>query len=103
MNETEPELRQQTTQSLRQGLKEARADFQQTSQEIKRRLAADELLLEHRIRQNPVRSVLVGAGLGFLIGRASRHTAVMLALITGLAVGYSLADHKKPEPAKSDG
>jgi hypothetical protein len=81
----------ETVSELRHELNQARADLQQTSSEIKRRLAYDELRLERQVKDNPVASVLIGAGLGFVIGRASRHTAVLLALLTGAAIGYSLA------------
>lgn len=87
----------ETVSELQQQLKQARADFQQTSGEIKRRLAADELRLEHQIKQNPLTSVLVGVGAGFIIGRASRHMAVLLALLTGAMAGYSLADRYRPK------
>ncbi|HVB78393.1 MAG TPA: hypothetical protein VNE82_00435 [Candidatus Binataceae bacterium] len=83
MHETESELRRE--------LKQARADLLQTSSEIKRRLTVDELHLEHQVKRNPAASILLSAGLGFMIGRASRHTAALLALLTGVAVGYSLA------------
>lgn len=80
----------ETVSELRHELNQARADLQQTSNEIKRRLAYDELRLERQVKDNPAASVLIGAGLGFLIGRASRHTAVLLALLAGAVIGYSL-------------
>jgi hypothetical protein len=83
---------------LRKELKQARADFRQTSNEIRRRLAVDEVRLESRIRQSPMKSVAIGVGVGFLIGRASRHMAVLLALLTGAAVGFSLAER----PSRSE-
>lgn len=81
----------ETVSELRHELNQARADLQHTSNEIKRRLAHEELRLERQVKENPAASVLIGAGLGFVIGRASRHTAVLLALLTGAAIGYSLA------------
>jgi hypothetical protein len=81
----------ETVSELRHQLNQARADLQQTSNEIKRRLAYDEHHLERQVKENPVASILIGAGLGFVIGRASRHTAVLLALLTGTVIGYSLA------------
>ncbi len=84
---------------LRQELKQARADFHQTSNEIKRRLAVDEFHLERQVKRNPAASILISAGLGFVIGHASRHTAVLLALLTGAALGYSLASR---EPQMGD-
>ena len=81
----------ETVSELRHELNEARADLRETSNEIKRRLIYDELRFERQIRENPGASIVIGAGLGFLIGRASRHTAVMLALVTGAVLGYSIA------------
>lgn len=81
----------ETVSELRHELNQARADLQQTSDEIKRRLAYDELRIERQVKENPVASLLIGAGLGFVIGRSSRHTAVLLALLSGAAIGYSLA------------
>lgn len=84
----------ETVSELRQELNRARADLRDTSNEIKRRLVYDELRLERQVKENPGASLLIAAGLGFLIGGASRHTAVMLALLTGAVVGYSIAAYE---------
>jgi hypothetical protein len=79
---------------LRQELRQARADLRQTSDEIRRRLTSDERRLARQVVHNSTASILIAAGLGFVIGRVSRHTAVLLALLTGAVVGYSLASRE---------
>ncbi len=92
----------ETVSELRQELKQARADLRQTSNEIKRRLAAGDLRLERQVERNPMGSILFSAGLGFMMGRASRHTAVLFALLTGAAVGYLLATRESPRDGRAE-
>ncbi len=73
---------------LRQELSQARAEFQKTSNEIRRRLQTEEPSLERELKRNPAASILASAGLGFMIGHAARHTAVFLSLLTGAGIGY---------------
>jgi|GEM_PF-5621296 hypothetical protein len=80
-----------TTERLRRELDQARDDFRRTAFEIKRRFEADQVRLESEVRENPMRSLLIAGALGFVLGRASRHSAILLALLTGAAVGYSIA------------
>jgi hypothetical protein len=86
---------------LRAELSQARSDLRQTSLEFKRRLEAYEFRLEGQIRRRPVRSILLTAGLGFVIGRASRHTAVLLALVSGLVAGYAIRDSASERSRRS--
>jgi hypothetical protein len=91
-----------TVSELRHELTQARADFRQTTDEIKRRLATDEPRLKREVEQSPMASILISAGLGFVIGRASRHTAVLLALLTGAAVGYTLASRESHRDVREE-
>jgi hypothetical protein len=82
----------ETVSELRTELRQARSDLRQTSLELRRRLETYEFSLQEYVRRRPMRSILLSAGLGFMVGHASRHTAVLLALLGGMAAGYAIAD-----------
>lgn len=84
-----------TTIQLRRELDQARDDLRRTALEIRRRFEADQVRLESEVRENPMRSLVLAGALGFVLGRASRHTAVLLALLTGAAVGYSIGSAQR--------
>ncbi len=86
-----------TTEQLRRELDQARDDFRRTAFEIKRKFEADQVRIESEVRENPMRSLAIAGALGFVLGRASRHTAILLALLTGAAVGYSIASARRVE------
>lgn len=80
-----------TTTQLRKEVDQARDDFRRTALEIRHKFEGEQVRLEAEVRHNPLRSMAIAGAVGFVLGRASRHTAVMLALLAGAAVGYSLA------------
>lgn len=80
-----------TATQLRQELDQARSDFRSTADEIRRNLESGQLGLDAEVRSNPLKSVAIAGALGFLLGRASRPATVIIAILTGAAVGYSLA------------
>lgn len=92
------------TDQLRKELDLAREDFRRTALEIKRKFQADQVRIESEVRENPIRSLAIAGALGFILGRASRHAAILLALLTGAAVGYSIASAGRTEqpPAEYD-
>jgi hypothetical protein len=96
-------MEQDTTTQLREELDQARNDFRRTAEELRRNLEADHVRMEAEVRRNPVSSMVLAGALGFALGRASRHAAVVLALLTGAAVGYSIATagHRAVAPANA--
>jgi hypothetical protein len=81
----------ETTTQLREELDQARNDFRRTADEIRRNLESSQLRLDADVRHNPLKSVALAGAVGFLLGRASRSTAVLIAMLAGAAVGYSIA------------
>jgi hypothetical protein len=78
---------------LRAELRQARSDLRRTSLEFKRRLELEtyESRVQEHVGRRPMRSVMLAAGLGFMVGCASRHTAVLVSFLGGMAVGYGIA------------
>jgi hypothetical protein len=96
-----------TTTQLREDLNEARSDFRRTAAEMRRHLETGQKGLHKEIRRSPVKSIAVAGVLGFLMGRASRPAAVFFAMVTGVAIGYSIANRDRAalahaEPAHDD-
>jgi DUF883 C-terminal glycine zipper region len=97
-----------TTTQLREELEQARSEFRRTADELRRTLEIGQLGLDSEVRQNPLKSVAIAGALGFLLGRASRPAAVLIAMVTGAAVGYSIAARGRATnahgaPAQNDG
>jgi hypothetical protein len=78
-----------STHELRVGLESARRDFRNTMEEARAKLGGERRLASE-VMHSPGVEVLFGVGLGFLVGRSSRATAPLLALIAGVALGYVL-------------
>ncbi len=96
-----------TTTQLREDLNEARSDFRRTAAEMRRHLQTGQKGLHKEIRRSPLKSIAVAGALGFLMGRASRPAAVFFAMLTGVAIGYSIATRERTalavaEPAYND-
>lgn len=85
-----------TATQLREELDEARRDFRQTADEMRRDLSADRRRIEAEVRYNPIKSLAVAGALGFIVGRTSRHTAVLIAMLTGAAIGYAIGTANHP-------
>jgi hypothetical protein len=80
-----------TTTQLREELDQARSDFRRTADELRRDLEVGQLGLDAEVRLNPLKSLAIAGALGFLLGRASRPAAMLIAMLAGAAVGYSIA------------
>ncbi len=80
-----------TTTQLREELDQARGDFRRTADELRRNLEAGQLGLDAEVSKNPLKSIAIAGALGFLLGRASRPAAMLIAMVAGVAVGYSVA------------
>ena len=91
-----------TTTQLRDDLKEARSDFRRTAAEMRRHLESSQQGLHKEIRRSPLRSIAVAGALGFLMGRASRPAAVFFAMLTGVAIGYSITTKDRAAVAQPD-
>jgi hypothetical protein len=92
-----------TTTQLRVELDQARSDFRRTADELRRDLEVGQLGLDTELRRNPLTSVAVAGVLGFLLGRASRPAAVLMAMLTGTVVGYTLASKVRASAARGGG
>jgi hypothetical protein len=92
-----------TTAQLREELDQARGDFRRTADELRRDLEVGQLGLDTEVKHNPLASVAAAGALGFLLGRASRPAAVLIAMLTGAAVGYSLASRIGASAAPAGG
>ena len=78
-----------STGDLRAGLESARRDFHETLEQARAKLESERRLASAVIR-TPVVEILLSASLGFLVGRSSRATAPLVALIAGAGLGYVL-------------
>jgi hypothetical protein len=80
-----------TTTQLHQELNQARSDFRRTADEIRHNLESGQSGLNAEVRGNPLKSIAIAGALGFFLGRVSRPASVMIAMLTGAVVGYSIA------------
>jgi hypothetical protein len=78
-----------STNELRAGLESARQDFHDTLEQARAKLESERQLASE-IMRTPVIEILLSASLGFLVGRSSRATAPLVALIAGAGLGYVL-------------
>jgi hypothetical protein len=81
----------ESTTQLRAELDQARSDFRRTAAELRRNLEAGQVGLDAEVSKNPLKSIAIAGALGFLLGRASRPAAMLIAMVAGVAVGYSVA------------
>lgn len=91
----------ETVADLQMELNQARSDLRQTSREFRRRLEPYEFRLQDFVGRKPLKSVLLAAGLGFALGRASRHSAVVVALAGGMLAGFALAGSRTEKTNRS--